>query len=63
MDESTIARATLVLARNREPKGFEMVGGVLGHFKPDCSLRVRLKPGNYTIFTKFDTNKHQIMPE
>ena len=62
MDESTIARSTIILARNRKPQGYEIVSGVLGHFTPDCSLRAWLTPGTYTIFSKFDANKHQILP-
>lgn len=53
-DDSSLARATLLLARNKENnKGFELVDGVLSHYKSDCSIRCRLKPGKYTVFVKF----------
>ena len=40
-----LARSTIVLARNKPQSGFELVGGMLTHYRPDCSLKVNLTPG------------------
>ena len=45
IDESMLARLTIVLAKNKDKTSFELVGGVLGHYRPDCSFKVRLEPG------------------
>jgi hypothetical protein len=43
----------MVLAKN-SGQSFEYVTGILSHYEEDITLRVKLTPGNYTIFTKLD---------
>lgn len=61
-DDSKLARGTLVVTRNLQPKGSEFIGGTMSHYRQDCSMRLRLSPGRYTVFGKFDCNGSQELP-
>lgn len=52
----------MLLIKNNESKR-QLVDGVLAHYRPDCSLKIKLAPGQYTIFTKFDSNEKQHFPQ
>jgi hypothetical protein len=52
-EESALSRATILICKKNESK-YELVSGAMSHYEDDTSLKVRLLPGSYVIFTKFD---------
>ena len=52
-----------MISKNKEPNSYEFVDGILCHYRQDSAFKAHLKPGKYTIFSKYDVNMTQKLPE
>lgn len=44
-----------MLAKDRE-KDHELAGGIMTYYEEDTTLKVRLTPGQYTLFAKLEAS-------